>query len=162
MSVKVILDSLRASGQKLIFAESLTGGLLADAFIQVAGASEVVLGSEVVYSEALKVALLGVDEGVLNSKGAVSAEVAKQMAIGVSAVGQAATDLSKNQILAIATTGNAGPSTSGSAPVGKVFIALAIGEKVKLQEFEFEGGRQSIRNQSVHAAIAMLREHLSL
>jgi len=159
VSVELILDHLRASGRKLIFAESLTGGLLADAFIQVPGASDVVLGSEVTYASELKVALIGVDEDVLAERGAVSAEVASAMAHGVYAVGLAAADLEPDQLLALATTGNAGPA---GEQVGKVFIALTDGSKKKVLEFAFDGSRQEIRTQSVAAAVKLLREHLAL
>jgi nicotinamide-nucleotide amidase len=143
----------------LIFAESITGGLLADAFISLPGASDVVLGSEVTYANTLKSALLGVDEEVLENKGAVSAEVATAMAQGVYAVGLAAADLEPDQLLALATTGNAGPE---GEPVGKVFIALTDGSKKKVREFSFTGDRQEIRAQSVDAAVELLREHLAL
>ena len=159
MSALLILDHLRASGRKLIFAESLTGGLLADAFIQVPGSSDVVLGSEVTYASELKVALLGVDEDVLAEHGAVSAEVANAMAHGVYAVGLAAADLEPDQLVALATTGNAGPE---GEPIGRVFIALTDGSKKKVREFEFDGSRQEIRTQSVTAAVELLREHLAL
>ncbi len=159
MSALLILDHLGASGRKLIFAESLTGGLLADAFIQVPGSSDVVLGSEVTYASELKVALLGVDEDVLAEHGAVSAEVANAMAHGVYAVGLAAADLEPDQLLALATTGNAGPE---GEPIGRVFIALTDGSKKKVREFAFEGSRQEIRTQSVTAAVELLREHLAL
>ena len=159
MSALLILDHLRASGRKLIFAESLTGGLLADAFIQVPGSSDVVLGSEVTYASELKVALLGVDENLLAEHGAVSAEVASAMAHGVYAVGLAAADLEPDQLVALATTGNAGPE---GEPIGRVFIALTDGSKKKVREFAFHGSRQEIRTQSVIAAVELLREHLAL
>lgn len=159
MSALVILEYLRSNGTKLIFAESITGGLLADAFISLPGASDVVLGSEVTYANTLKTALLGVDEDVLENKGAVSAEVATAMAQGVYAVGLAAADLEPDQLLALATTGNAGPD---GEPVGNVFIALTDGSKKKVREFSFTGDRQEIRAQSVDAAVELLREHLGL
>jgi nicotinamide-nucleotide amidase len=159
VSALVILEYLRSNGTKLIFAESITGGLLADAFISLPGASDVVLGSEVTYANTLKTALLGVDEDVLENKGAVSAEVATAMAQGVYAVGLAAADLEPDQLLALATTGNAGPD---GEPVGNVFIALTDGSKKKVREFSFTGDRQEIRAQSVDAAVELLREHLGL
>lgn len=159
MITQQILDRLRNSGRKLIFAESLTGGLLADAFISLAGASDVVLGSEVTYASELKSALLGVDDDVLAEKGAVSAEVASAMALGVYAVGLAAADLEPRQLVAVATTGNAGPS---GEPVGKVFLAITDGTKKKVREFDFTGDRQEIRTQTVTAAIELIREHLAI
>jgi nicotinamide-nucleotide amidase len=159
MSVEAILKSLRADGKKLIFAESITGGLLADAFIAVAGASDVVLGSEVTYASELKIALLGVDETVLTEKGAVSAEVATQMAIGVCAVGQGSLELEPGSVIALSTTGNAGPEGN---PVGQVFVALYDGKKSKMRELSLSGTRTEIRLQTVQSAISLLREHLGL
>lgn len=159
MSVEAILDSFRTSGKKLIFAESVTGGLLADAFISIAGASDVVLGSEVTYARELKVALLGVDEDVLAEKGAVSAEVATQMAQGVCAVGQGSLELQPGDVIALATTGNAGPDGN---PVGQVFVALFDGKKSKLRELSLTGSRNEIRDQAVQGAISLLWEHLGL
>jgi nicotinamide-nucleotide amidase len=159
MTTQKIIDQLQASGRKLIFAESITGGLLADAFISVPGASTVVLGSEVTYASSLKVALLGVDEDVLAEKGAVSAEVATAMAHGVYAVGLAADDLEPGQLIAVATTGNAGPDGD---PVGLVFVALTDGSKKKVRECVLVGDRAEIRSQTVTAAIDLIREHLGL
>ncbi|MEN9706482.1 MAG: hypothetical protein RIS31_48 [Actinomycetota bacterium] len=159
MIVAAILRNLRADGRKLIFAESLTGGLLVDAFVSVAGASDVVLGSEVTYASELKIALLGVDEDAIEKFGVVSAEVATQMAQGVCAVGQGSTDLPAGKVLALSTTGNAGPD---GEPVGLVFIALHDGKKNKVRRLNLIGSRQEIREQSVAQAIDLLREHLDL
>lgn len=157
MSAKAILEQLKGSGQKLIFAESITGGLLADEFIREPGASDVVLGSEVTYSNELKSALLGVEEDLLEAKGAVSTEVAMAMAQGVYAVGLGASDLDSGQLVAVATTGNAGPSGS---PVGLVFIALTDGKRKKVREFNFTGSREEIRRQAVDSAVAMIWEQI--
>ena len=157
MNVEVILEQLRSTGSKLIFAESITGGLLADAFISMPGASDVVLGSEVTYANELKAALLGVDEELLETKGAVSAEVASAMAQGVYAVGLASADLEPGKLIAVATTGNAGPT---GIPLGLVYLALYDGSKKKTREVTFEGSRESIRRQTVQAAVELIREHL--
>lgn len=157
MTAASLIEQLRSNGQKLIFAESLTGGLLADEFISVPGASDVVLGSEVTYANELKIALLGVDEGDLAKFGAVSREVALQMAQGVCAVGQGSTELEPGQVVALATTGNAGPEGD---PVGLVYVALHDGRKTKVSEFRFSGSRQEIRQEAVVAAVDLLREHL--
>lgn len=159
MSTEQILEHLRRSGARLIFAESITGGLLADAFISVAGASDVVLGSEVTYASELKVALLGVDEELLATKGSVSSEVASAMAQGVYAVGLTAADLEPGKLVAVATTGNAGPDGD---PIGRVFVALTDGSKKRVREYNFDGNRQEIRSKSVAAAVELIREHLAI
>ena len=159
MTTDLILEKLRATGVRLIFAESITGGLLADAFISIPGASDVVLGSEVTYASELKMALLGVGEELLETKGAVSSEVATAMAHGVYAVGLTAADLEPGQLIAVATTGNAGPD---GAPIGRVFVALTNGSKKTVREYNFAGSRQEIRLQSVAAAVELIGEHLAL
>ena len=158
MSAKKILEQLKGSGQKLIFAESITGGLLADEFIREPGASDVVLGSEVAYSNQLKSALLGVDEDLLEGKGAVSPEVAMAMVQGVYAVGLGAADLEPGKLVAVATTGNAGPTGS---PAGKVYIAFTDGKNKKVREFNFNGSREEIRRLSVDSAVAMIWEQIN-
>ena len=159
MSAELILEHLRDAGKKLIFAESITGGLLADAFIAQAGASDVVLGSEVTYASELKVALLGVEEDVLAEKGAVSPEVAIAMAQGVCAVGQASLDLAAGQVVAVSTTGNAGPDGD---PVGLVYVGIFDGKKSKVHELHLAGNRMEIRQRAVASAVSLLREHLGL
>ncbi len=162
MSAEAILNKLRSEGKRLIFAESLTGGLLIDAFVSIPGASDVVLGSEVTYSEELKSALLGVPEELLETKGAVSSEVAAAMALGVHAVGQAALDLPSKALVSVATTGNAGPTTQSGQPVGKVFIAINDGIKSRTRELDLTGDRATIRAGAVAGAVDFLREHLGL
>ena len=162
MTAELILSSLRDAGKKLIFAESLTGGLLVNEFVSIPGASDVVLGSEVTYSEQLKSLLLGVPEELLANKGAVSAEVAAAMALGVHGVAQAALELQPTEVIAVANTGNAGPTAQGDKPVGKVFIAINDGLKSRTREFDFKGDRAEIRGQAVTAAVELLREQLGL
>ncbi|MEN9608182.1 MAG: hypothetical protein RLZZ06_113 [Actinomycetota bacterium] len=158
MNASEILETLKRQGRKLIFAESLTGGLLVDAFVSVPGASDVVLGSEVTYASELKVALLGVDESTLEKHGAVSAEVASLMAQGVCAVGQGSADLEVGKVVSVATTGNAGPDGD---PVGLVFVAVHDGRKTKVREFRFAGSRREIREQAVQAAMELLGEQIN-
>ncbi|MEY4397946.1 MAG: hypothetical protein RLZ53_522 [Actinomycetota bacterium] len=162
MSAEAILAKLRSEDKKLIFAESLTGGLLVDAFVSIPGASDVVLGSEVTYSEALKSSLLGVPEDLLETKGAVSSEVVAAMALGVHAVGQAALDLAPSDVIAVATTGNAGPTAQSGQPVGKVFIAINDGSRARTRELNLDGDRATIRAGAVSGAVDFLREHLGL
>jgi len=160
--IEQILDTLRAQGKYLMFAESLTGGLLVDRFVSVAGASEVVLGSEVTYSESLKIALLGVEEDTLEAKSAVSREVAIQMAKGALAVACGSADLESTEVIAMSTTGNAGPMIQGDESVGTVFVALATGLEVKVHKLQLAGDRNEIRNQTCDDAVEFLREHLGL
>ena len=77
-----ILKICEANNTKIACAESLTGGLLADAFVRIPGASNVLLGSAVTYDINAKASILHVDKALLDREGAVHPEVARQMAIG--------------------------------------------------------------------------------
>ena len=111
-------------------AESLTGGLLADAFISVAGASAVFLGSAVTYDIRAKAQVLGVEKSLLKQAGAVNAPVACQMAqctarlYGQSCVEDA--DFSWERLIGLSTTGVAGPGPDGILPAGLVYIGVNI------------------------------------
>lgn len=149
-------------GWHIACAESLTGGLLADAFVRVPGASRAFLGSAVTYHLGAKKHLLGVDGALLEREGAVDARVARQMARGAAqayapallplagpdGVGDAST------ILALSTTGVAGPESDGFKPVGLVYIGLLVpGLPVRSRELHFDGDREDIRRQAVDAVL---------
>ncbi|HBP63694.1 MAG TPA: competence/damage-inducible protein A, partial [Desulfosporosinus sp.] len=132
---------------------SCTGGLLGAAFTQEPGSSEFYLGGVVSYSNSLKQGLLGVSEESLAKYGAVSEEVAKEMAQGI--LSKAGSDL------AISTTGIAGPDGgSDEKPVGLVYIGLATPEGVIAEKIQFYGERESVRQLTVQAALNKVRLHM--
>ncbi|MEW6720032.1 MAG: nicotinamide-nucleotide amidohydrolase family protein [Thermodesulfobacteriota bacterium] len=139
---------LRESGKKLAVAESCTGGLLAGAITAVPGSSDYFLGGVVAYHNGVKTAALGVPPGLIDSRGAVSAEVASAMAEGV--LDRFPADVS------IATTGVAGPGGgSRGKPVGTVWVAVALRGGVRYSHrFRFRGDRGKVRRDTVRAAIA--------
>ncbi len=149
-------------GWHIACAESLTGGLLADAFVRVPGASRAFLGSAVTYHLGAKRHLLDVDGALLDHVGAVDARVARQMAEGA-AVAYAPALLpldgpdgagDPSTILALSTTGVAGPDSDGFKPVGLVYIGLLVpGHQPCSRELHMKGDRQSIREQAVEAAL---------
>ncbi|WP_369217489.1 CinA family protein [Streptomyces flavofungini] len=108
---------LTARGETVAVAESLTGGLVAAGLTAVPGASKVFRGSVTAYATDLKRDVLGVDGTLLEERGAVDAEVARQMARGVRAALRAD--------WGIATTGVAGPDPQDGQAVGTVFVAVA-------------------------------------
>jgi PncC family amidohydrolase len=136
-------------------AESCTGGRLAAAFTESAGASDYFLGGVVAYSNEVKIASLGVYREVLEQQGAVSREVAMQMAAGVQRLTGAD--------YAIATTGVAGPGGgSASKPVGTVWIAVALPDgSTSARVHRFSGSRVENMAAAVTAAIEMLAGRLS-
>lgn len=138
-------------------AESLTGGLVAAALVDVPGASAVFKGSIVAYDVMVKHELLGVSAAELAARGAVNAEVASAMAEG--ALGALTVDI------AVATTGVAGPDPdpiTGAQP-GVVFIAVAGGHLgTMVRELSLEGDRESVRNAARRAALQALHDAVDM
>ena len=145
MTARKIVAALAARGENVGCAESLTGGLLSDAFVQVPGASQVFMGGIVAYDEGRKISLLGVSPGTLEAYTAVSAQTAREMAEG--ARRRLGVDY------ALATTGYAGPD---GEDVGLVYVALAGPEGTRARECRFSGSRAEIREQAVQAALNLL------
>lgn len=135
------------------FAESLTGGLISANIVNIPGASAVLEGSIVSYSNEVKIKVLGVDPEVIRSAGAVSEECAKQMAEGARIV------LGSDR--AVSVTGIAGPG-GGSAekPVGTVYIGVSAPDLNYARKFLFDGNREEIRDLTVIEALKMLKEVL--
>ena len=149
-------------GLYLAVAESLTGGLLTARLIDAPGASEVVLGGIVAYQNDLKHQLLGVNPQLLAMQSAVDPEVAAQMAEGVRS--RLATKCSRSieEVVGISTTGAAGPESVGIHAPGTVFIALSSVNGIKVFAEQFQGDRQSIRNQAVERALMVIGEEFNL
>lgn len=145
---------LKAQGLMLATAESCTGGWVAQAVTAVAGSSDWFERGFVTYSNAAKQEMLGVSAGTLATHGAVSEQTAREMAAG-------ARDHSRAQV-AVAITGIAGPGGgSPDKPVGMVCFAWAMENKeAQAQTRHFEGDRESVRRQSVIAALQGVLELL--
>ncbi|MCL6422077.1 nicotinamide-nucleotide amidohydrolase family protein [Brachybacterium sp. JHP9] len=149
-----VVQRAAARGLRLAAAESLTGGLLAARLIDVPGASACVAGGAVCYALDAKTDVLGVDAQLLRREGAVTAEVARQMARGAARLYRAD--------LALATTGVAGPGPDDrGVPAGTVWIALASRSGPALvRELRLSGDRAQVRGEAVRAALALLRDRL--
>lgn len=147
--LQTITESLRAKRLTVGFAESCTGGLLSASLAALPGVSDVYMGSIVSYAYSAKTDLLGVSWETLNSLGAVSEEVALQMARG------ACERLKANYSIAI--TGIAGP-TGGTPekPVGTVWFAVKGPGFEIAQKKVFSGNRVSVQEQSVDFALKLL------
>jgi len=141
---------LRENGQTIGTVESCTGGALAAMLTSIPGSSDYVHGSLVTYSNALKTKLAGVDAALFETKGAVSQEVAEQMALG----GKARLEVD----WCISVTGIAGPGGgSDEKPVGTVWIALAGPQGVVSKQFNFGDHRERNVQMSVLSALNYLR-----
>ncbi len=154
MTVNNIVTLLKEQHKTLATAESLTGGLVADAIVSIAGASEVFLGGIVSYTDAVKTSLLGVQETTLAAHTAISAEVAAEMAEG------ARRRLGSDY--AVSTTGLAGPGGgSDGKPVGTVFVAIASPTETRVYPLHFAGTRAEIRKKTVEFSIISLQKRLT-
>lgn len=147
-----LIALLRRRGETVATAESLTAGLVTAVLTSVPGASAVVRGGLVVYATELKARLAGVDEGLLAEHGAVHPEVARQLAVG--ARERCGADWG------IGLTGVAGPDPQDGVPPGTVHIAVtgpgAAGNSAIVRTLHAEGGREAVRQASVHAVIMLL------
>lgn len=146
-------QALLERGLRVTAAESCTGGGIAHAITEVAGASNWFDMAFVTYSNEAKIRLVKVQEGLLNTFGAVSEPVAMAMAQG--ALQEARADI------AVAVSGIAGP-TGGSAekPVGTVCFAWATASELHSETCHFQGERSSVRLQTVEHALAGLLARL--
>ena len=135
-------------------AESCTGGMIAAAITDIAGSSAAFDRGFVTYSNAAKQAMLGVRPETLDLHGAVSEEVAREMAEGALARSDAG--------LAVAVTGIAGPGGSGFKPEGRVCFALArTGQPTLVETVEFGAiGRANVRRATVEKALTLMLQAL--
>ena len=133
--------------------ESCTGGMLGAEFTKQSGSSTYFLGGLQTYSNALKIQLAHVSPKTLEQFGAVSKEVAEEMAIGGRKV--------LNTSYCLSITGIAGPEGgTEEKPVGTVWIALASEHDIVSKRFNFGGDRSINRERSVMQSIAMLHDAL--
>ena len=145
---------LRVKGLTLATAESCTGGKVGDWITEVAGSSDYYIGGVVSYSNDAKMKLLGVKKETLDAKGAVSEEVAIQMAEGVRK--------KLGADIGIGITGIAGPTgATPSKPIGLVFIAVSSAKGIVCAENRFQGSRHDVKNRSGEKALDMLKAFIS-
>lgn len=144
-----------ANNVQIALAESCTGGSVSALITDVSGCSRWFNGSAIVYNNAAKTNLLGVDEKLIIECGAVSESVAKAMAIGA---------LHKFQSdMALSMTGVAGPSGGTvDKPVGMVCFALATHKSIEAKTAHFTSGRDYIRESAAFFALEWMIKHLSI
>lgn len=144
-----------ARGMTVTTAESCTGGMVAAAITDIAGSSAIFERGFVTYSNAAKREMLGVSAATLKAHGAVSEQVAREMAEGARHAARAD--------VAIAISGIAGPGGSEFKPEGRVCFAVATGEKTTSETIEYGAiGRAEVRAASRDRALALLLQALPL
>ena len=138
-------------GKTLVTAESCTGGGIGAALTAIAGSSEVYKGGVICYTDWVKANILGVDEELLRRYGSVSELVAGQMAVGVRKL--------LNADVAVSVTGLAGPGGDDFGnPVGTVYIGLSCEQYTTVKKFQFDGERETVRQQAILEALNMILE----
>jgi len=150
MTVTDLLKAARAKGVRIAVAESCTGGMISAALTDVAGSSDVLECGFVTYSNLSKILLLGVGRATLDALGAVSEDVAREMADG--ALERSFADL------VVSVTGIAGPGGSEFKPEGRVCFAVAArGQPTTVETVEFGAlGRAEVRQATVSHALTLL------
>jgi PncC family amidohydrolase len=148
-----VLTLLVAADATLATAESLTGGLLAATITSVPRASACYRGGIIAYATDLKHRLLNVPDDLLQAHGAVAAETAGAMALGVRE-GLAST-------YGVATTGVAGPDPQEGKPVGLVYVAVAGPRGIHTSAHRFGGERAAVRTSAVGAVLDLLLSELA-
>ena len=144
-----LLEIAKSKGIVIATAESCTGGLVAGAITDIPGSSAIFDRGFVTYTNDAKKELLGVLEETLDNHGAVSEQVASEMA-------QGALQASKAHI-AVSVTGIAGPGGSGFKPEGRVCFGVATTSSVQTETVEYGAiGRTNVRSGSVEKAITLL------
>ncbi len=144
-----LLARARAAGVMIATAESCTAGLIAGAITEIAGSSAVFDRGFVTYTNAAKIDMLGVSPATLDAHGAVSEQVAAEMANG------ALTRSDAN--IAVSVTGIAGPGGSEFKPEGRVCFGLTFGGMTQTETIDFGPiGRSNVRAATVEHALTLL------
>jgi len=144
---------LRQKGLTLGVVESATGGLISHLITNVPGSSDYYKGSVTAYSNEVKIKVLGVKEDTINKYGAVSAQVAEEIALGGRKI--LASDI------CLADTGIAGPSgATPGKPVGLFYIGLSHQAGTYSQKHNFQGNREQNKRNAAETALGWLKEYL--
>jgi nicotinamide-nucleotide amidase len=151
----VVVKKLQEKNYTIATAESCTGGMLTSRLVNVTGVSSILKEGFITYSNEAKMKYLGVKEETLTAYGAVSPRTAQEMVWGAAKTAKAQA--------ALAITGIAGPEGgTEDKPVGLVYIACLVKDQVTVKELRLKGNRLKIRDQSVIAALDLLRRQLNI
>jgi nicotinamide-nucleotide amidase len=148
----VVGQLLRERGATLSVAESCTGGSLGQRITSVPGSSDYFVGGFIVYSDAMKATLLGIDPELIRQHTAVSDEVARAMAVGAR--------VKTGATFAISITCEAGPESATGLPPGTVFLGFASESGTDSRKFHLPADRNRIRNLAAQSALDFVRKKL--
>ena len=152
---KDLVERASAKGIVIATAESCTGGMISAAITDITGSSRVLDRGFVTYSNAAKMDMLGVFAETLETHGAVSEQVAAEMAAGALK--------HSNATLTVSVTGIAGPGGSDFKPEGRVCFGIATQNSVETQLIDFGPlGRAGVRSATVTHALELLMQKLSI
>ncbi len=144
---------LKKSHLTISLAESCTGGLISKILTDIAGSSKYFLGSYVTYSNELKISMLNVNIDTLNNFGAVSKEVAREMAEGV--------ELETKADISISVTGIAGPDGgTEEKPIGTVFIGFCSKKQNVVFKYLFDGNRKEVREKTMQSVLQLIENYI--
>lgn len=147
-SAEAVIKALKDRSQSIACAESITGGAISAALVEIAGASQVFLGSIIAYSKEVKINQLGLNKELIESQGLVSGEVALAMAEGVRQ--------KLGSTWAISSTGVAGPENlEGSSP-GQIWVGILGPNTEQALHLALSGSRLEIINGAVESALGSL------
>jgi PncC family amidohydrolase len=154
MSLEEEISSLlRQKGLTLGVVESATGGLISHRITNVAGSSDYYKGSVTAYSNEVKSGVVGVGEDTLIQYGAVSPQIAEELAEGGKML--------LGADICIADTGIAGPSgATAEKPVGLFYLGLSHGEMTYSRKHHFQGDREQNKQSAAEAALNWLKDYL--
>ena len=150
MASNNIVEALQAKGLTLGCAESFTGGGFANAITNISGSSNVFKGGFVTYTNEIKHSILNVSEATLNEKGAISPECVKEMLIN--------TQRLLGVDIAVAFSGNAGPTVSEDKEVGLVYIGFLYHNDVIIDKLVIKAERTEVKAISIDYAINKILE----
>ena len=144
---------LKQKGLTLGVVESASGGLVSHRISNIPGSSDYFKGSVTAYSNEVKIKVVGVSEDTINQYGAVSPQVAEEMAEGGKKI--------LGADICLADTGIAGPSgATPEKPVGLFYIGLSHGESTYSQKHVFPGDREQNKQSAAEAALSWLKDYL--
>ena len=148
------------NGMFIASAESLTAGLLSSELATEPGASAFLLGGVICYQDEVKVNLLNVDPHLIETRSAVSSEVAISLATNVR--DKFAIECTKRleSVIGVATTGVAGPDPVGNNPAGTVYLGIASAKGSRSVALELHGTRSEVRAATVTCALAAIEDEI--